>query len=215
MPRLDTIMLTMGISGSSIVEQNAGRINRTYKKKKDAIVYDYVDSHVKKLENMYHSRLREFKKLGYEICLNNANEIIETNAIFDKDNYLDIYEKDLLNANNSIIISSLGLNEYKVNRFISQMKDLQESGVKVTVLTLDPELYSKKRVLVTLDLIDKMRMVGIDVIVSSDIHERYAIIDNELVWYGSMNLLSREKEMDNLIRIIDKDIAQELLALDF
>ncbi|MCD7808956.1 MAG: DEAD/DEAH box helicase family protein [Erysipelotrichaceae bacterium] len=215
MPRLDTIMLTMGISGSTKVEQNSGRINRMYENKKDAIIYDYVDSHIQKLEKMYYKRLRIFKGLGYKICNNTGNEIIEANAIFDKDNYLDIYEKDLLNANNSIIISSLGLNEYKVNRFIGQMKDLQESGVKVTVLTLNHELYSKNRVLVTFNLIDKMKMVGINVIVSSDIHERYAIIDNELVWYGSMNLLSREKEMDNLIRIIDKDIAQELLAIDF
>lgn len=41
-------------------------------------------------------------------------------------------------------------------------------------------------------------------------HEHYAIIDGEIVWYGSMNLLSGEKEDDNLMRVESKDIAQEL-----
>ena len=46
-------------------------------------------------------------------------------------------------------------------------------------------------------------------------HEHYAIIDREVVWYGSMNLLSREREDDNLMRIRNAEIAGELLEMDF
>ena len=46
-------------------------------------------------------------------------------------------------------------------------------------------------------------------------HEHYAIIDNEIVWYGSMNLLSRAKSDDNLIRVKSKEAALELLELTF
>ena len=42
-------------------------------------------------------------------------------------------------------------------------------------------------------------------------YERYAVIDNSLVWYGSMNLLSNEKEDDNLMRLESPAIAEELL----
>jgi hypothetical protein len=44
-------------------------------------------------------------------------------------------------------------------------------------------------------------------------YERYAVIDQSLVWYGSMNLLSRGKEEDSLMRIISPEIAAELLEL--
>lgn len=37
------------------------------------------------------------------------------------------------------------------------------------------------------------------------------MIDRSLVWYGSMNLLSREREDDNLMRLQSEEIAQELL----
>lgn len=46
-------------------------------------------------------------------------------------------------------------------------------------------------------------------------HEHYAVIDEEIVWYGSMNLLSGEKEDDNLMRVLSKDIAQELMEISF
>ena len=37
------------------------------------------------------------------------------------------------------------------------------------------------------------------------------MIDNDIVWYGSMNLLSREKEEDSMMRLENASIAQELL----
>jgi len=46
-------------------------------------------------------------------------------------------------------------------------------------------------------------------------HEHYAIIDEEIVWYGSMNLLSGEKEDDNLMRVVSKEIVLELMEITF
>ena len=46
-------------------------------------------------------------------------------------------------------------------------------------------------------------------------HEHYAIIDGEIVWYGSMNLLSGEKVDDNLMRVVNREIEQELMEITF
>ena len=45
--------------------------------------------------------------------------------------------------------------------------------------------------------------------------EQYVVIDNEIVWYGSVNLLSKEDAEDNLMRVCSKDIAAELLEMTF
>lgn len=39
-----------------------------------------------------------------------------------------------------------------------------------------------------------MLSAGFQVRLMPKMHEHYAIIDGEIVWYGSMNLLSAEKE---------------------
>lgn len=46
-------------------------------------------------------------------------------------------------------------------------------------------------------------------------HEHFAVIDREIVWYGSVNLLSNTKEEDGLMRVKSKEIAQELLEIGF
>ena len=55
------------------------------------------------------------------------------------------------------------------------------------------------------------RLLDHNVITRHKYRERFAIIDKSLVWYGSMTLLSNEKEDDSLMRISNPAIAEELL----
>lgn len=45
--------------------------------------------------------------------------------------------------------------------------------------------------------------------------ERFAIIDQKIVWYGNINLLANQKEEDSVMRILSKEIAIELMELTF
>jgi len=67
----------------------------------------------------------------------------------------------------------------------------------------------------TRQLINQLIAVGIKVRQEPIMHEHYAIIDEEIVWYGSMNLLSGEKEDDNLMRVVSKEIVLELMEITF
>ena len=214
-PRLDTMMLTMPAAAEGNIEQFAGRLHRDYDTKTEVIIYDYVDSHIRVLEKMYHKRLRTYKKIGYEICNNVIIEKQNANAIFGMDTYEKVYERDLLEANKEIIISSPGLNQAKVNSFVKLIKPRQEDGVKITVVTLDPEGYPEEKIEDTKALVQILKNCGVKVKLQDYMHEHFAIVDDEIVWYGSMNLLSRAKIDDNLMRVKSKDAAQELLEIAF
>ena len=161
---------------------------------------------------MYHKRLRTYKKMGYEICLNLTSEKQHANAIFDSGTYKPVFEKDLVEANREIVISSPGLNVPKVKAFIKQVKAVQENGVQIVVFTLSPECYPASRTEITRKLVRKLEQAGIRVLLQEALHEHYAVIDHEIVWYGSMNFLSAEKEEDNLMRVVSGEIAEELLG---
>ena len=214
-PRLDTMMLTMPAAAEGNIEQFAGRLHRDYETKKEVIIYDYVDSHIRVLEKMYHKRLRTYKKIGYEICNNIIVEKQNANTIFDLDSYEKVYEKDLLEANKEIIISSPGLNHAKVDAFIKLIKQRQEDGAKLTVITLNPEGYPEEKIEDTKRLVEILKNCGVRIKLQEHMHEHFAIIDEEIVWYGSMNFLSRAKTDDNLMRVKNKDVAQELLEISF
>lgn len=157
-PRLDTMMLTTPIAWQGNVEQYAGRLHRDFEGKQDVIIYDYVDSHIRVLERMYHKRLRAYKKIGCEIYLTLTDKKQIATAIYDNESYGAIYEKDLLEANHNIIISSSGINEEKVKRIISLIRERQESGVSVSVITLKAERHPENRVEKTRQLISLWRL---------------------------------------------------------
>ena len=58
-----------------------------------------------------------------------------------------------------------------------------------------------------------MQQVGIHVVTKTEVEERFAVIDDELVWHGGMNLLGKADIWDNLMRIKDHQVAAELLEI--
>ena len=210
-PRLDTMLLAMPISFEGNVEQHAGRLNRDYEGKKDAIIFDYIDQHVPTLKRMYYKRLRAYKKIGYEVCSKVTDKQEVANSIFDSQNYFDVFEKDVVSASKSIVISSPSFSFKKVNWLCAESEHLQLRGVSVVVLTLDPEDYPEDGRDQHKSHIEHLISAGVNVITRHKYRERFAIIDKSLVWYGSMTLLSNEKEDDSLMRISNPAIAEELL----
>ena len=212
-PRLDTMLLAMPISFEGNVEQYAGRLNRDYEGKKDVIIFDYIDQHIPVLERMYHRRLRTYKKIGFEVCSEVMDKQEVSNSIFDSIGYWEVFEKDVLSANKSIVISSPFLSSRKVEWLVEQSETLQKRGVTIKVFSLSPEAYPEDGREHHRELLERIATAGICVKTQNHCYERYAVIDQSLVWYGSMNLLSRGKEEDSLMRIISPEIAAELLEL--
>ena len=55
--------------------------------------------------------------------------------------------------------------------------------------------------------------VGITVVEKEEIDEHFAVIDNQIVWHGGMNLLGKEDVWDNLMRIKNAEVGAELLEI--
>jgi len=125
-PRLDTLFMATPVSGENVVEQYVGRLNRDYDGKENVIVYDYVDSHIPKFDKMYSARLKAYKKIGYELCVNMDGEKQKANAIYDIENYAETYWKDLEEANSAVVVSSPRLNNQKVDRIINMLGKRRE-----------------------------------------------------------------------------------------
>lgn len=212
-PRLDTLMLAAPVKFEGRLVQYIGRLNRSYEGKKDVMVYDYVDPHIGFFDRQYRNRLKTYRKLGYQVISNPAIEKQNTNAIFNGRDYTEIFERDLIEADREIVISSPGLRRNKVERLIDLLKTRQEAGVTVTVITTEPDAVGYGDTIELHILIDEMRNSGISVRTTPDEGEHYAVIDRKLVWHGGMNLLGKADVYDNLIRVENEQAASELLEI--
>lgn len=212
-PRLDTLMLAAPVKFEGRLTQYVGRLHRAYDGKKDVIVYDYVDSHISFFDRQYKNRLRTYKNLGYKIIAEGKVNKQVTNAIFDRRDYEETFFRDLVEANKEVVISSPRLNRYKVNKAISFLKPRQESGVGVTLITMNLEAVGYEDTIEHKLLIDSLQKAGVVVRTTDEYTECYAVIDKTIVWHGGMNLLGNAYEGDNLIRIENMQAAEELLEI--
>lgn len=214
-PRLDTLIMATPVAWKGVVEQYAGRLNRDYAGKKSVIIYDYVDSHISMFDKMYHKRLKAYKQIGYDIFSGNGAHKQEANAIFDIDNYTHIYQNDLLAAEKEIIISSPAISGKKVYEMIHFLKEKQEAGIKIVIVTWKPDSYGYGDSAYWQELQEQMRRAGFEMNLVEDYCEHYCIVDCQIVWYGNMNFLGKEDAEDNLMRVSDEKIANELLEMTF
>ena len=194
---------------------DSGRLNRDYDGKENVIVYDYVDSHIPMFDNMYAKRLKAYRQIGYDICSGPKSRKQTANAIFDCENYLETYKKDLLQADKNIIISSPVISGAKVYELISLLCDKQVAGVEITIVTWEPDSYGFGDAAFWMQLHEEMRQAGFYLKTVEESCEHFAIVDQEIVWYGSMNLLSKSNAEDSMMRVQSKKIAMELMELTF
>ena len=216
-PRLDTLFMATPVSGSQVVEQYAGRLNRDYKGKTKVIVYDYVDSHIPVFDRMYAKRLRAYRKIGYEILTGTLESQLEqeTQSIFNIDNYYETLMGDLLKARKEIIISSPAISRAKIEELSDLIGEKQANGLSIKIVTWDSDSYGYGDSGYWASLHELMRSYGFDVRTVTDFCEHYIILDRELVWYGSMNFLAKADVEDNLMRIMNIEVATELMEMTF
>ncbi|MBR5329865.1 MAG: hypothetical protein IKV13_00080, partial [Akkermansia sp.] len=211
-PRLDTLMLATPIAWEGNVEQYAGRLHRDYEGKKEVIIYDYVDSNIRVLDNMYHKRLRAYKKIGYSLYSPSATSSSQTDSIFDAETYQPELEQDIQNAHREIIIACPHVNMFKTNWLCTILPGRHTEGIRTTIISNAIETYPAPRQSIIAHQHARLQAAGTHLNTSTTLHHKFAIIDRSIVWYGDANILSKDKTNTHLIRLEAPDIATELLA---
>mgnify|MGYP002520010330 CR=1 FL=1 len=135
------------------------------------------------------------------------------NAIYDSGNYVEVFERDLLEARKSIVIASPQLDQAKIDRFVGVIAPKVGDGVKVCVIAQSSAVMEYDNEEHLLYMADEMKKAGVEVVLTEEYGNHYAVIDDQLVWHGGMNLLGKEDVWDNLMRTMDPDAAQELLLM--
>ena len=208
--RLDTLFLTMPISWEGILAQYAGRLHRLYDGKTEVRVYDYIDDQAAMLERMYHKRLRSYASLGYRVCVEHNDAYLNRDVIYDQRSFADPFLQDIKTARRSVVIVSPFI---KINRCRWLQNQLRENPhpLKVTVVTRPSDAFTGKNSEDVKKAIQCLSDSGIEVAGRYAIHQKFAIIDDKIVWYGSINLLAFGSSEESVIRIVTGTVAKTLL----
>jgi len=207
--RLDTLFLAMPIAWKGTLHQYAGRLHRQFKWKKDVRIYDYVDLHVKMLEKMYGKRLKGYASIGYKAKASRFPDS-PTNIIFNKDNFFPVYLRDIAVASKHLLIVSPFVTKKRMLQMMDHFNDLLKKQVKITIITRPADDFDENRKVLLNNLFSVINTDGVQVVFKPNIHQKFAIIDNKITWYGSINLLSFGYSEESIMRLESSSIAREL-----
>ena len=209
-PRLDTLFLAMPISWKGTLQQYVGRLQRLHESKIEVQVYDYVDVHVRMLEKMYNKRLTGYASLGYK-TKGETFTPESANFIFNKSSFLPVYTNDILNARRRIMIVSPYVSRRRTEQMLQYLQTAVSNNVPVIILTRPYEDYGDKDTFILRQTLDALNSEGINLLFRANIHQKFAVIDERIVWYGSINLLSFGNAEESIMRLESSNIANELL----
>lgn len=208
-PRLDTLFLALPISWKGLVAQYAGRLHRENEGKKDVRIYDYIDIHEPVCDSMYRKRLKGYASIGYKTIIkgqptlfDNVNDIefsINEGQIFNGKTYFRPYKTDLGTAKHSVVLSSPKLYNAERNSLTDYLMNLSSQGIEVLVLTHTANEQT-----------EYLQRKGLSVKIIPTLSLCTTIIDKTIVWYGAINALGYTSEEDNVIKVTDNNLADEL-----
>ena len=209
-PRLDTLFLALPISWKGLVAQYAGRLHRENEGKKDVRIYDYIDIHEPVCENMYRKRLRGYSAIGYRVLSKDTQTLFDNTddlqtssyegQIFNGNTFRLAFMQNLKSSRQSIVISSPKLYRTERNTFVKMLREFHVSGVQIAILTSEESSQT-----------NYLKSLGLYVKIVPKLSLSSCIIDRSTVWYGSINILGYVTEEDNIIKITDGKLANELL----
>ncbi|MBN2321507.1 MAG: DEAD/DEAH box helicase family protein [Acidobacteria bacterium] len=209
-PRLDTLFLTMPISWKGTLQQYAGRLHRLYRTKKEVRIYDYVDVQVGMLERMYQRRLNGYAAMGYKAIGDDISSV-PMDIIYNRESFLPVFINDIAAAKKEILIVSPFVRKRRTIQMMQQLKTAMSNSVRVAVVTRPLDEYKPADQGALRESLDLFKKNEMHVVLKPNIHQKFAIMDQKIVWYGSINYLSYGNAEESVMRIESAHIANELL----
>ena len=209
-PRLDTLFLALPVSWKGLVVQYAGRLHRENDGKKDVRIYDYIDIHEPVCDNMYRKRLKGYASIGYKIISRHSPTLFDNvkdigipvckEQIFNGRTFYRPYSSSIGDAKRSIVVSSPKLYRVERNVLVNQLSELVHIGIEVLIITTTNTLET-----------EYLLQRGLSVRILPEVKLCTTIIDKDIVWYGAINALGYATEEDNVIKVVDDKLANELM----
>jgi phosphatidylserine/phosphatidylglycerophosphate/cardiolipin synthase-like enzyme len=132
--------------------------------------------------------------------------------MYNEQSFYRAFEKDLYLARRSVIIESPFITLRRIDELLPVLTKLRRKGVDVTVNTRNPIEHDAEYETRALVAIEQLQGLGVKVLYTVKHHRKLAIIDENIAWNGSLNILSQHDSCEIMWRVASEGIADQLLG---
>ena len=134
-----------------------------------------------------------------------------SSRLFDDTTFYDPFIQDLKKCKKEVIIESPFITSKRTNILTPILRRLVDKGVKVYVLTRDPNFHEIGMRIQAELAIRNFEIIGVQVLLlTGNPHRKVAILDREILWEGSLNILSQCHSGEIMRRIKSVVLTREM-----
>ena len=134
-------------------------------------------------------------------------------GLYDEKTFYTRFTRDLSNARQEVIIESPFISTKRAIHLYSTLERLVSRKIKVWIITRQPKLHDEPFASQSEDVIGQFEQMGINVLVTKNNHHRkLAIIDRDILWEGSLNILSQGHSREIMRRLQGADHAKQMFG---
>ena len=133
-------------------------------------------------------------------------------SLFNHETFDAPFLQDVRNCRHSLIIESPFIRIKRVNRLMPVLRKLRKQGVRIVINTRNPiEHDDRDYQIQAAQAVAELQSVGVDVLYTVRHHRKLAIIDSNIIWEGSLNILSYYDSCEIMRRITSEVEAETLI----
>jgi phosphatidylserine/phosphatidylglycerophosphate/cardiolipin synthase-like enzyme len=136
---------------------------------------------------------------------------MNNSVLFDNNTFYRAFERDLRRARQSVIIESPFITRRRMEHLLPLLMKLRRKGVRIVVNTRNPEEHNEEYAIQAEDAVVAMQDIGIIVLYTVKHHRKLTIIDEEILWEGSLNILSQGDSCEIMRRTVSDSLAWQML----
>lgn len=134
-----------------------------------------------------------------------------TSKLYDNDTFYKAFTRDLLRARDYVLIESPFITSRRMNELVPILAKLRRRNVRIIINTRNPDEHVSEYQTQALEAVEALQTLGVTVLYTVKHHRKLAVIDKEIVWEGSLNILSQNDSCEMMRRSVSSFLAMETL----
>lgn len=132
--------------------------------------------------------------------------------LYDQDSFYPAFLKDLANCHSEVIIECPFITSRRLKTLLPILEKLKARKVRIAVNTRDPRTHDEGyRQNDAHEAVSKLQHMGVQVLYTGNHHRKVAILDRNILYEGSLNILSQNDSCEMMRRIESTQLAWQMV----
>lgn len=135
----------------------------------------------------------------------------ESSRLFNDRTFYRSFVKDLSYCQREVVIESPFITTRRIDSLLPMLNKAGKRGVSIVVNTRNPDEHDLYLRTEALESIAVLQGIGVKILYTVGHHRKLAIIDRQILWEGSLNILSQNESCEIMRRINSKSYSEEMI----